>query len=79
MCPPPRRSAAICFNHEAELDRQQLDIEKADLDIADNHDALVQHTLQDACKAVASRMCLQVVGAAATCWVSLQPLPSLVT
>src|SRR3954469_20607574 len=34
-------------HHEAHLDRQQLDVEQAPLDVADAHDALVEHSLED--------------------------------
>src|SRR3954447_10755264 len=34
-------------DHQPDLDRQQLDVEQPDLDVTDDHDALVEHPLED--------------------------------
>src|SRR4051794_24845130 len=44
-------------HHEAHLDREQLDVEQADLDVAHDDDALVEHALEDVGEALGGAVC----------------------
>src|SRR4051812_19508012 len=47
-------------DHEPQLDRQQLDVEQVDLDVARDHDPLVEHPLEHVGEAVGARVAGEV-------------------
>jgi len=56
---PPVESDLLCFvdraDEETDLNGEELDVGEVDLDVADNHEALIEHAVKNIDETIAAR------------------------
>jgi len=56
---PPVKTDLFCFidraDEETDLNGEELDVGEVDLDVADNHEAFVEHAIEDVDQSISAR------------------------